>query len=89
MFGSLAFMVNDRMVVAVGRAGDLLVRADPTRNRELVARPGATPAEMGAGRLMGPSWISVDGHAIATDEELSSWVGVALEHNHRAGGAAR
>lgn len=89
MFGGLSFMMNDKMVVAVGRDGDLLVRVDPQRNRELVALPGAEPAEMGTGRAMGPSWIRVAEQAVTTDEQLSFWMGAALEYNARAGGIAR
>jgi TfoX/Sxy family transcriptional regulator of competence genes len=85
MFGGLSFMVNDKMVVAAGRGGDLLVRIDPERHRELVALPGAGPAEMGAGRAMGPSWIRVGHDAIASDRQLSFWIDVAMEYNAKAG----
>lgn len=88
MFGGLSFMVNDKMVVAVGRDG-LLVRVDPARSGELVALPGATPAEMGAGRTMGPSWIRVAEEALATDEQLAFWIGAALAYHDRAGGYTR
>lgn len=89
MFGGLSFLVNEKMVVSVGSDGALLVRVDPERSRELVALPGAGPAEMGAGRAMGPSWIRVAQEAIATDEQLSSWIGAALAYNDRAGKVAR
>lgn len=89
MFGGLSFMMSEKMVVAVRSDGDLLVRVDPERNRELVALPGAGPAEMGAGRAMGTSWICVAEEAIASDEHLSFWVGMALEYNDSAGKVAR
>lgn len=89
MFGGLSFMVNERMVVAVGSDGDLLVRVDPERGPELVTLPGARPAEMGAGRAMGPSWISVADAAVGSDEQLSFWLRAALEHNGRAARGAR
>lgn len=89
MFGGLSFMVNEKMVVAVGGDGDLLVRIDPKRNEELVARPGATPAEMGAGRSMGPGWIHVDEEALTTDDDLTFWLGVSLEYNARARAGSR
>lgn len=89
MFGGLSFMVNNAMVVAERRDGDLLVRIDPERNRELVALPGAKPAEMGAGRAMGPGWISVAHDTITTDEQLSFWIDVAMEYNARAGKGSR
>lgn len=81
MFGGLSFMVNDRMVVAAGRDGDLLVRIDPARNRELLALPGVKTAEMGAGRTMGPGWISVAHDELVADEQLSFWIDVAMEYN--------
>lgn len=86
MFGGLSFMVNDKMLVAADRNGDLLVRIDPQRNRELVALPGAEPAEMGAGRAMGPSWICVAHEAIGPNSQLSFWIDVALEYNTGAAG---
>jgi TfoX/Sxy family transcriptional regulator of competence genes len=89
MFGGLSFMVNNAMVVAERRDGDLLVRVDPDRNRELVALPGAKPAEMGAGRAMGTGWISVAYDAITAEEQLSFWIDVAMEYNARAVKASR
>ncbi|WP_369254091.1 TfoX/Sxy family protein [Geodermatophilus amargosae] len=80
VFGGRAFMVDDKMVVSVLKDGDLLVRVDAARHDELLRRPGATQAEMGAGRTMGPGWITVSAASIAGDG-LSSWLDVALEHN--------
>ena len=48
MFGGVSFMVEDRMVVAARREGTLLLRIDPTDAEDLLARPGAHPALMGA-----------------------------------------
>ena len=83
MFGGLSFLVNEKMVASVRSDGDLLVRVDPERSPELATLPGARPAEMGAGRAMGPGWMCVAEEAIATDEQLSFWVDVALEYNDR------
>lgn len=80
MFGGLSFMVDDSMVVAAGREGDLLVRIDPARHDELLDVPGARPAIMGADRPMGPGWISVSPDGLATDEQLVFWTRVGLEH---------
>ncbi|NEE01040.1 TfoX/Sxy family protein [Phytoactinopolyspora halotolerans] len=83
MFDSLAFMVHEQMLVAAGKDDDLLVRIDPGRHRELLARPGAQQAEMGTGRPMGPSWIRVGREAIAADADLSFWIDVAWDyHTH-------
>lgn len=89
MFGGLSYMVNEKMVVAVGPDRDLLVRIDPKRNEELLKRPGAAPAEMGAGRSMGPGWIRVAEEVLTTDDDLNSWIGVALEYNTQARAGSR
>lgn len=83
MFGSLSFLVDEKMVVSARGDGELLVRADPERADELLAVEGARPAEMGTGRKMSRSWISVSDQAVATEEGLAFWVGVALEHAQR------
>lgn len=83
MFGGRSFMVEGEMACAA-REGELLARVDPGRSEELLALPGARPALMGAGRAMGPSWIAVDGAAIADDAALRRWLDLALE-----AGAAR
>lgn len=86
MFGGLAFMVNDKMVVCVRSDDDLLVRADPKQADELLTLDGAGPAEMGAGRPMSKNWISVGQQAISSDEQLAFWVGVTLEYNNKQAG---
>lgn len=78
MFGSYAFMVDDRMLVAAWGAGDLLVRVDPARSDELQRLPGVTIAEMGKGRSMGPSWLTVAASEL-DDDALLSWIDVARE----------
>ena len=81
MFGGRAIMVNDKMIVSAGKSGDLLVRADAERHEALLNEPGATQAQMGAGRDMRPGWITVAPEAIADDERLAFWVNVARDHN--------
>lgn len=83
MFGGRSFMVDDTLVVSALKAGDLLVRISPERHDELVSRPGAAHAEMGAGRSMRRGWISVSAHAIDTAEALSFWLTAALGDNRR------
>lgn len=79
MFGGRAFMVDEKMVVSASRDGSLLVRVAAAEHETLLQRPGASQAEMGTGRTMGPGWISVVDTALADDETLSSWIDVALE----------
>ena len=77
MFGGRSIMVNDKMVVAAQRDGALLVRVAADRHEELLAKPGAAQAEMGAGRDMGPGWIEVAPAVIAEDDGLAFWVAAA------------
>ena len=86
MFGGRSFMANDRMIAHALKVGDLLVRVDPQRGGELTELPGASRAEMGPGRIMGPGWISVSAAAITDDERLSFWIGAALEYNRASAG---
>jgi TfoX/Sxy family transcriptional regulator of competence genes len=79
MFGGLSFMVHGRLSVAADARGDLMIRCDPARVDELVARTAATWAEM-KGRRMSKGWIVVPADRITTDEELDRWIRLALEH---------
>lgn len=86
MFGGRSFMVSEKIAVSALKSGSLLVRIDADRHDELVGRPGARQAEMGAGRTMGPGWVDVAATAIGGDVGLSMWVDVALEHNRAVTG---
>ena len=81
MFGGRAIMVNGTMIVSAGRNGDLLVRVAADRYEALLAEPGAERARMGAGRVMGPGWITVAPEAVADDEGLDFWIDVAMSRN--------
>ena len=81
MFGGRAIMVNDKMIVSAGRSGDLLVRVAADQHETLLREPGAEQAQMGAGRVMGPGWVTVTPEAIADDDGLAFWVDVAMRRN--------
>lgn len=80
MFGGRAVMLDERMLVSAGKEGDLLVRIDPAAHDELIAS-GARPAMMNPDRPMGPGWITVAGADLETDEQLTRWLDVALDHH--------
>ncbi len=83
MFGGRAIMLEEKMLVSVGRDGDLLVRIDPARHDQLTSVPGARTAVMGAHRPMGPGWITVADTALEEDEQLAFWLDAALDHHGR------
>lgn len=75
MFGGISFMVDDRIVAAARREGDLLLRIDPTESARLLAEPGAHAAIMGKENPMGAGWISIETRALE-GSGLATW----LEH---------
>lgn len=80
MFGGLAFMLEERMVVCVSTGGGaLLVRVDPAEHAQLLDKPGAQQAEMGHGRSMGKGWISVADSALTSEDALQWWLLQALD----------
>jgi TfoX/Sxy family transcriptional regulator of competence genes len=89
MFGAVAVMLDDAMVVAVSKDGSLLVRVDPAEDAQLLERPHASRAEMGAGRSMGPGWVRVDAAAVVDDETLDDWVRIAVRYRQRRPGTRR
>ena len=78
MFGGLSFMVDERMAVAAGRDGDLLVRTDPGEYDTLLRR-GGEPAQMGNDRPMGRGWLTVPRQRLQQEEELAYWVTVGID----------
>ncbi|WP_447410563.1 TfoX/Sxy family protein, partial [Clostridium perfringens] len=50
MFGGLSFLFDEKMIVAAQKNGDLLVRIDPTKSKDLLCQPHTRQAEMGKGR---------------------------------------
>lgn len=87
MFGGLAFMLDDRMVVTVGGPGDLLVRIAPEHDAELVVKPGAHRAMMGRDRSMGEGWIAVDRQALQSEPDLQFWIDAALAYHAQGSGS--
>lgn len=81
MFGGRSFMVNEKMAVSALKDGSLLVRVDARRHEALLKTAGATQAEMGTGRDMGPGWIEVAAESIDDDAALFRWVEIAMEYN--------
>jgi hypothetical protein len=68
MFGSLVFMLDGNMAVAVRSDGDLMVRTGEDPPDE----PGVRPVDMGARRMKG--WVLVEaGHA-----RLDEWIDTGI-----------
>ncbi len=78
MFGGLSFMVDERLAVAVGRDGNLLVSTDPAKYDELCQRGGES-AYMGKDRHMGRGWLMVPLSRLQGEGELAFWIQVGVE----------
>ena len=81
MFGAIALMVDDAMLIAANRDGSLLVRVSPSEDPELVREPDAARAEMGTGREMGTGWLRVDLGVSPDPQRLRHWVDAALRRH--------
>ena len=90
MFGGLAFLVGGNMMVSASRTGGLLVRVDPERGEELLAKAHAAPMEM-KGRTMS-GWILVSPEGLR-GKALARWVAEGMAHGQslpaKAPGAKR
>jgi TfoX/Sxy family transcriptional regulator of competence genes len=72
MFGGLAFLINGNLSVAASGRGGLMLRVDPARTDELVARDGVRRMVMRGRELDG--WLRVDTEVLGTDDQLRRWV---------------
>jgi len=81
MFGSIGFMVNDKLCIGVGDHKDhnMMVRVGPEKYEAALAHKGAHPAIM-RGREH-PGYIFLTEDAVTTQKDLDFWVKLALDFN--------
>jgi TfoX/Sxy family transcriptional regulator of competence genes len=72
MFGGLGFMLNGNMLVGTTAKGALLVRVDPAKMDEALARPGAHPMPMGPRVMSG--FVAVDPGALPDAAAIADWI---------------
>jgi TfoX-like protein len=72
MFGGLAFLIGGNMAVSASGQGGLLLRVDPAKTDELLAKPHASPFEMRGRSMQG--WLRIDPDGLESDSELGEWV---------------
>ena len=78
MFGGLGFMLNGNMLIGTTAKGDLLVRIDPDKAAEALARKGAYQMHMGTRPMTG--FIAVDATGTAGATALSEWIAYAYAY---------
>jgi TfoX/Sxy family transcriptional regulator of competence genes len=74
MFGGLTFMVAGNMCCGVHRH-ELIVRLDPDREHDALARPHARPMDLTGRRMRGFVTVHPDG---LKGKQLNRWVQAAL-----------
>ena len=82
MFGSMGFMVNDKLCIGAGDHADhqMLVRVGPERYDEALQCVGAKPATMRGREMKG--YVFLEDAAIKTERDLKYWVELALAYNN-------
>lgn len=78
MFGGLAFMVNDKMCICVGR-GRLMCRVDPETTDALLKEQGVTRMVMRGKSLRG--YLQVPYENVTTKPKLLKWLQRCLDYN--------
>jgi TfoX/Sxy family transcriptional regulator of competence genes len=77
MFGGIGFMLGGNMVIGTTAKGALLVRIDPTKADDALAR-GAELMHMGPRVMSG--FVSVDVAKIPDDAALKDWIAYASKY---------
>ncbi|MEO6006035.1 MAG: TfoX/Sxy family protein [Opitutus sp.] len=81
MMGGLCFKVADKMLVGTAK-NRLMVRFDPARHDDVLARPGAGPMDFTGKPMRG--YVFVKPVALKNDAVLAAWLDLALDFNPRA-----
>ena len=86
MFGGMAFMVDGKMCVTVGK-DRIMCRIDPATHDTAVERKGCTTVVMKRREYRG--YVHIDADALSTKPDLDHWINLALEFNGRAKASTR
>ena len=86
MFGGIAFMVEGKMCVTVGK-GRIMCRIDPAIHDAALERKGCTTVVMKGREYRG--YVHIDAEAVSSKTDLYHWVKLALDFNGRAKASTR
>ena len=81
MFGSLAFMVDNKMCVTAG-ADRIMCRIDPALHEEVIKKKGCRTVIMRGREYKG--YVYVDKDNIKNKKDFDYWIRLALEYNKTA-----
>lgn len=78
MFGKLAFMVNDKLCIAVGDE-EIMCRVDPTFNPLVIHKTYCKPVIMRGKEMKG--YFYIKNRYLKSDEERKFWITLCLDYN--------
>ncbi len=81
MMGGLTFMVDQKMCVGIIN-NDLMARIAPEEYEPALLKPGCRPMDFTGRPMIG--YVYVDPQGVDSEEQLKSWVQLALDFNPRA-----
>jgi hypothetical protein len=81
--GGISFLLDGKVCVRAHSDGTLLVRCEPKRTDELLAKKGGRRFEM-QGRPTMKGWLLIGPEATRSKKDLDYWVGVSLDFWHKA-----
>jgi TfoX/Sxy family transcriptional regulator of competence genes len=78
MMGGLTFMVDEKMCVGIIK-DDLMARISPDEYESVLQKKGCRPMDFTGRPMIG--YVFVDQDVISSDQQLNSWVQLALDFN--------
>ncbi|MFZ1484050.1 MAG: TfoX/Sxy family protein [Candidatus Saccharimonadales bacterium] len=78
MFGSLGFMVNGKLAIAVG-ADDVMYKIGPELTTVKIDSHEAEPVTMNSRTMK--SWVFVKNERLENSKDFNEWLAAALDYN--------
>lgn len=78
MFGKLAFMVNDKLCIAVGKK-EILCRVAPSAHDTTIYKTECSPVIMRGREMKG--YVYIKNSHLQKDKEVERWINLCLEYN--------
>ena len=78
MFGKLAFMVNDKLCIAVGKE-NVMCRIDPSLHDDSILKKGCKPVIMKGREMKG--YVYIKNSFLQEEKAIEYWVDLCLEYN--------
>ncbi|MGD0610588.1 MAG: TfoX/Sxy family protein [Anaerolineales bacterium] len=78
VFGGVGFLLNGNMACGVNQE-NLVVRLDPKRSEDALAKPHVKPFSMGSRSMAG--WIVVSPQGCKNDEDLKTWIREGIDYS--------